>query len=114
MKILNQVESKLLNRVEITAIVEHTEKPTVTNQFAKEELAKSLRVDPKMLIIKGIHGVFGKGDSKVEAYLYKDKETLITLEGKDAIKEEPKVKEEPKIKTASEEVPTEEIKEENG
>lgn len=111
MKIINQVESKLLNRVEIVAITNHAGKATVSNSEVKETLSKALKADAKMVIVKGVKGVYGKEESKVNAYLYNDKDSLIRLEGKDAYKEEKK--EEVPAEASKEEAAPKEVVEEN-
>lgn len=104
MKFLEKKQSELLPRIEIIAIAEHTSKSTPSENQVKEEIAKELKTDKNLIMIKHIYSHFGEGKSKIIAYAYKDKESMKKLE---KIKEEKK--EAPKKNPV--EIPKEEVKE---
>ena len=88
MKIINKVESPLLHRTEVIALADHIGRKTLDYKEVKDSLVKELKVDEKLLVVKNIHGIFGKGYSKVKAYVYKDEDSLNKIEEKPKVKKE--------------------------
>ena len=95
-------ENKLLDRTELDLEITY-EGPTPSNEQIKQELAKNLKLNPELTIIKHIYGEFGTNKADVLALEYKTKEAMQTIE----IIKEKKKEEKPK-----EEAPKEEAKEE--
>ncbi|MFH1377070.1 MAG: hypothetical protein ABIH25_05535 [Candidatus Woesearchaeota archaeon] len=109
MKILEKNQSELIARTEIIAEVEHTAKPTPSEETIKENLSKELKIEKDLIIIKHIFSKFGEGKSKIIAYTYKDKETLKRVEKKSK-KQRKAEKEAAKKKAAPKEEKTQETK----
>ena len=121
MKIISKEKSKLLDRTEVKAELSHIGKPTPSNNEIKKEIAKELKADEGLVIIKEIKTKYGEGTSLVLAFAYDNLEELKKLEKyEEPKKEEPSKAEEapaeqPKEEAPkAEEKPKEEIKEENG
>jgi len=82
MKILSQEESKLLERKNLVLEVDHTLKSTPKKDLIKDEIAKFLKVEEKLLVIKHVYTGFGKSSSKVEVYVYDNEKALKEVEPK--------------------------------
>jgi ribosomal protein S24E len=80
MKILQNIDSELLPRKELTVIIEHATKPTPSNKEVLEILSNNLKADKETIRIKHIYSTYGEGKSKVIAYIYKDKDSLFKIE----------------------------------
>lgn len=93
-------ENFLLGRKEV--LFEMTSEKNPTFEEAKGEIAKELKVDKDLVVIRKIQGNFGKDSFSVEASIYDSKENLEKVEGK---KEEKKEEVKP-----AEEVPAEQPK----
>ena len=85
---IHKIDSKLLNRTEINVELPHIGRATLSNKEVKELLSKELKAEENLLVIRHIHGIYGREYSKVKALLYKDKESLERLERKPKIKKE--------------------------
>jgi len=75
MEIVNNKENKLLGRKEVTAKLT-VEKATLSRADAKSKLAKALKVEEDLIIIKKIKSVFGSLNVVIEANIYDSKESL--------------------------------------
>ena len=75
MEIIKNFENKLLNRRQIIA-KEEVSKSTISRKEAKSSLAKLLKVNEDLIIIKEIKSVFGSREVIVEANVYDSKELL--------------------------------------
>lgn len=124
MELVKTVENKLLKRKEIKGTAT-THGATPTRVSLRKELAKQLKVEENLIIIKGINSSYGSNQVDVEANVYEDRETLekLTLdhikkrnaieEVVEEVKEEPapakeEVAEEPATQESSEEEPKKE------
>ena len=79
MKIIKQEKSKLLPRIDVVALEDHMEKRTPSMNEVKEELSKILKVEKDLILIDSIYSRFGKGESKIVAYVYDTKKDLINI-----------------------------------
>lgn len=75
MEIVKNFENKLLGRNEVVAKLE-VENTTLSRSAAKTQLAKILKVDEKLIIIKEILTSFGSKAVEVVANIYENEEVL--------------------------------------
>ena len=75
MEIVKNNENKLLGRNEVTAKLT-VEKATLSRADAKSKLAKALKVEEDLIIVKKIKSIFGSLDVVIEANIYDSKESL--------------------------------------
>lgn len=108
-------ENKLLDRTEFDLEIAY-EGPTPSNEQIKQELAKNLKINPELTIIKHTYTQFGATKADVLAFEYKTKEAMQAVELiKEKKEEKPKVeekKEEAKPEEKKKEAPKEEAKKE--
>ncbi|MFH1823137.1 MAG: hypothetical protein ABH817_00245 [archaeon] len=76
----SQEKKPLVEREEIKAIAEA--KITPSNQVVKEELAKQLNKDKKLIVIEHIYQKFGSNESTILAFVYDSMESLEKFEPK--------------------------------
>ncbi len=74
MKILKDIENKLLDRRTVICATEGSK--TIKRSEAKKRLAKALGVDEDLVIIKKIHNRYGSNESIIEGKVYNNKEAL--------------------------------------
>jgi ribosomal protein S24E len=109
-KIQIDEEQKLLDRKLIQGKVHFSEKAVPSRMSVIEDLAKKLKVDRNLIIVKEIKTVFGSTTADFEAHVYSDLDIKNKLEPKHLLKRnEIKVA---KKKEKKVEVPAEEKKEE--
>ena len=77
----------LLDRKRIVYEFSHSGASTPSRKSLKEEIAKSLAIDPNLIAIRHIFGRFGSNSSKVIVHVYKDEKMLKYLEPKKGKKE---------------------------
>ncbi len=106
MKILYEKENPLLNRKRVALEIDHPNSSTPSRTKLKSDIAKHLKTDEKLILIRHVYSKFGENKSKVIVHVYNDEKELNRLE---KIKREKAPKEEPK----SEEKPTEQKSKEN-
>ncbi len=87
MKIINQIDSELLKRREITAEIDHIAKATPSKNQIKKEISQLTKADEKLIAIKNIYTEYGKGKSTVTANIYKTEKELKETEPKKKEKE---------------------------
>ena len=75
MEIVNNFENKLLNRKQVTAKLK-VDKATLSRADAKSKLAKALKVEEDLIIIKEIKSEFGSLNVVIEANVYDSKKAL--------------------------------------
>jgi len=102
LKILDKKDNPLLHRLEIEAGLV-VEGPTPSNKDVAKELAKQLKADENLVIVKHIYSRFGTNKADVLAYVYNDKDKMKEIE---MIKEAPKKEK----KEEEKEAPKEETK----
>jgi len=107
-KIQQKVENKLLNRQDITFLVDHAGAPTPPRLEVRAKLAAILNCKEDQLYIVAVAGVFGSSTSKGEARLYPSSEIALAREQKHILtrhktKEERKVEEEKKAEAKARE-----------
>jgi ribosomal protein S24E len=112
-KIQHKAENKLLNRQDITFLVDHAGAATPARLEVRSKLAAMLNCKEDQVYIVALAGVFGAGTSKGEARLYPSSESALAHEQKYILsrhksKEERKVEE---SKKAEEKAKEEEAKE---
>ena len=81
LKIINQKENALLHRKEIHAHVSF-DKATPSNADVMKQLATKLSAAEDVIVMRHIHGGFGKNVAHVEAYIYDSKEQKMKIEPK--------------------------------
>jgi len=91
LKIISKKEEPLLSRVNVESEIIF-EKSTPSKGEIKNELAKVLGKDQKLLAIKGIYMVYGLKKAKILSYVYENEESLNLVE----IKKKNKTKKEGK------------------
>jgi len=105
MKVLKQEDSRILERKSFVVEVDHHLKATPKEDAIKAELAKLLKANEKLIVVKHIYTSFGKGSSKVEVYVYDNEEALKKIEPKSKKKKGVEDKKEvPKAEKPKEEV----------
>jgi ribosomal protein S24E len=107
-KIQQKVENKLLNRQDVTFLVEHAGAPTPPRLEVRAKLAAMLNCKEDQLYIVAVAGVFGSSTSKGEARLYPSSEIALMREQKHILtrhktKEERKAEEDKKAEAKAKE-----------
>jgi ribosomal protein S24E len=107
-KIQQKVENKLLNRQDITFLVDHAGAPTPPRLEVRAKLAAMLNCKEDQLYIVAVAGVFGSSTSKGEARLYPSSEIALVREQKHILtrhktKEERKAEESKKAEAKAKE-----------
>ncbi|MFH0798207.1 MAG: hypothetical protein V1906_02225 [Candidatus Woesearchaeota archaeon] len=97
MQILNEKDAPLLDRKEVKLKVNFFNTTTPSNSALESEVARKLKADPSLVVIKSIKQKFGAGEAEVTAYIYKSLDRLKFVEGK---KYKPKVAAEKKEEAA--------------
>jgi ribosomal protein S24E len=85
-KIQEKVENKLLNRQDITFLVDHAGAPTPPRLEVRAKLAAVLNCKEDQVYVVAIAGVFGSSTSKGEARLYPSSEIALAREQKHIVK----------------------------
>ncbi|MBU1201900.1 MAG: hypothetical protein KJ583_00870 [Nanoarchaeota archaeon] len=85
MKIIKQEENKLLERAEIVAEIVFSD-ATPSRESIRKELAKELKVDAGLVIIKKIETKYGERQALVQANVYKKADVLKKTETKHMVK----------------------------
>ena len=75
MEIIENFENKLLNRKQITA-KEKVSGTTLSRKDAKSKIAKALKVEEDLIIVKEIKSHFGSLDVIITANVYDSKDSL--------------------------------------
>ena len=111
LEITKQRETPLLERTRISAMVDFENKTPSRVQLRKD-IAKKLKTDESLIIIRHIYQRYGQKTAKVIAHVYKDAKYMERLEGKVLIDKHNKEekKEEPKAEKPAEEEKKEEPK----
>ena len=104
-------ENPLLKRNEIIGIIEHNGMSTPSKASVQAYLAKEKKIKPKHIEVKRIISGVGNTQSRILAYVWKEKEVPI-IEEKKAKEKGAEVKEEGKKEESAEEPKKEEKKEE--
>ena len=76
MELKKNVENKLLNRKEVTALHSNNGLATLTKKTVKSELAKKLKVDEKLIVLEKVEQHFGSDSVSIHAYVYPDETKL--------------------------------------
>jgi len=102
-EILKKKDTPLLSRQRVSAMV-FFEGETPSRLDLKNVIAKKLSADPKLTVIRHIYQRYGNQKAKIISHIYKDKETMVRLEGETLVnKHEKKVEEKPKEEAKPEE-----------
>lgn len=78
MEILSKKEEKLLDRTFVTAEMQADIPPA--RDSARQAVASSMKVEPKLVVIKKITPAFGERKVKITSYIYKTEERLKEIE----------------------------------
>jgi ribosomal protein S24E len=112
LKIIADEVQKLLDRRNITGKLHFSGKKTPSRMWLIEELAKKLKVEKNLIVIKEIKTIYGSNTADFEAHIYDSLEKKDRIEPKYLLKRiEVKVSEK-KEKASTEEKPAEVKKEE--
>ncbi len=84
LKIIKEKENKLLSRKEVVATI-NFDGTTPSRKKVQKELAKAVKADEKVVIIKHINTSFGSSFAEVIANVYSDEKVLATLERKNLV-----------------------------
>ena len=79
-KILEEVESKLLGIKRLVVEVDHTARATPKREDIKNHLAKKYSVEPNLVAVRHIFTNFGMNTSKVVVNIYNNEKDLKFLE----------------------------------
>lgn len=85
LEIAKKIEMPLLSRTRVTAWATSDAK-TPSRVEVLNDLAQKLHTDPQLIIVKHIYQRFGMQKAKVVAHVYKDAETLQTVEEPHVVK----------------------------
>ena len=84
MNIVQDFDNKLLARREV--IVEYDSgEATPSRATAKEELAKHMKTEPRLVLIQQITTSYGDTTARVKAHLYQDEKTMEKVASKHII-----------------------------
>ncbi|MBU0665964.1 MAG: hypothetical protein ABIC91_04770 [Nanoarchaeota archaeon] len=116
--IIKQEEQPLMNRNKVEANLSFTA-TTPSRKDVQKDMAKQVKAELGLVMIKSIHSGFGRNIAEVKAYIYKNKKALENCEQKHIIKRHEETKTEAtkeaeaKPEVPAEETPVEEKKEES-
>ncbi len=82
LKIIYNKENKLLSRRRVAFEVVHEKASTPKKEDLKKEIAKYLKVDENLIVMKHVYSKFGMNKSKIITQVYEDEKLLKTLETK--------------------------------
>ena len=80
LQIIKETDMPLLSRKVVEIEAGFAESKTPSNSQLKEAVAKLLKADPKMVVIRHIQQRFGTASAKVFAYVYTDESAMKSLE----------------------------------
>ena len=80
LKIIDKKEQKLLSRLEVKAQIGFSGEATPSGDKVKQEVAKAVGKDVKLVVLKNIYTNFGEACAEVFAYVYDDAKKLDELE----------------------------------
>lgn len=86
-------ENLLLYRKEYIFAVIHDAQPTPSRKGLREELAKLLGVEKDFIVVRRIKTDFGTNTSKIEVYVYSDKNKMLEIEPRYILKRNEIIKE---------------------
>jgi len=101
---------KLLDRTLVKGKIHFSEKSTPSRMNVIDEIAKQLKVDKKLIVLKEIKTRFGTTTADFEAHIYNSEEFKNKVEPKHLLKRS-EIKEAPKEEKKEEAAPVEEKKE---
>jgi len=84
--IVKEWYNKLLDRVELDLYMDHITTGTPSRAQVRDFIAKLYGVDPKLVVVKKILGVYGRGASKAHVHVYRDFNKLKLIEPKYLLK----------------------------
>jgi small subunit ribosomal protein S24e len=79
-KIVDQRENPILDRLEVRFLVSHPNAPTPRRSEVRDRLASQLQADPRLVVIEKMASLHGKGETSGIARIYKSEDRLKTLE----------------------------------
>lgn len=120
LNITDKKEEKLLSRLKVEGKLKFEGSSTPSNDQVRELIAKNLRKDAKLVVVKNIYTKYGSASADVLAYVYDNERKLKELEKvnkkskekKEAAPKEKAKPEAPKEETKPKEKPAEEKKKE--
>ena len=95
-KVKEKLDNKLLNRQDITFLVEHPGTATPRRLDVRSKLAAILNCKEDQLFIIELAGLYGRSSAKGLAHLYPSKEAVLSQEYEHIIKRHEIVEEAPK------------------
>ena len=101
--IQNQNESPLLMRKRITAMATFEKKKTPTKIEMASEIAKKIKVDKKLVVVKHIYQKFGSNKAKIISHVYENEDMAKKLENDSLILKHLTKEEQEALKKAEEE-----------
>jgi len=82
LKILEQKDEPLLSRKEIKAELTFEGTATPSNDTVKKAIAKNLKADEKLVVVKSIYTTYGTNNADVNAYVYASEKEMTNIEPK--------------------------------
>ena len=82
LKIIYDKENKLLLRRRVAFEVAHEKSSTPKKEDLKKEIAKFLKTEENLIVMKHVYSKFGMGKSKIITQVYEDEKLLKILETK--------------------------------
>ncbi|MEM3341791.1 MAG: 30S ribosomal protein S24e [Thermoplasmata archaeon] len=79
-EIKSEKENIFLKRKDIQFRVVHDKEPTPTRDVLREKIATVMNVNKELVVVKTIRSIYGKGESLGVAKVYKDIDTLRSVE----------------------------------
>jgi len=77
--VTKKTDNTLLGRQEVELLVQF-KGATMSNDVARKEVAQTLSVDEKLVLVKHIYTAFGKQEASVHAFVYADDKSRDLLE----------------------------------
>jgi ribosomal protein S24E len=111
-EIIKKEKKPLVKRYEIEARA--VQNYTPSNAQVQEELAKQLKKEPELIVVKHIYSRFGSRESHITAYAYDNKAAMkkFEIQEKKKLKEEAKKEAEKEVKEEKQEKPEQKEKNE--
>ena len=82
LKIIYDKENKLLLRRRVAFEVAHEKASTPKKEDLKKEIAKFLKIEENLIVMKHVYSKFGADKSKIITHVYEDEKLLKTLDSK--------------------------------
>jgi len=79
-KVLRDVENKVLNRRELILRIHHANSRTPTRSEVREVVSSMFNTPQNLIIVKGLRTIAGTNVTEAHIHMYKDEKTLQEVE----------------------------------